>query len=113
MGDFNFPESNWESHHTNTNDIHPAFPFLEAVNDCYLSQHIQDRTRYRQNQTSNCLDLIFFNNENSLENLTYEDPLGAIDHFVICFDLSCTLDLSITTTTYQNATPITKATMLN
>ena len=48
MGDFNYPESNWESHHTNTNDIHPAFPFFEAVNDCYLSQHIQDPTKYRQ-----------------------------------------------------------------
>ena len=38
MGDFNYPEINWESHHANTSDTHPAFLFLEAVNDCYLSQ---------------------------------------------------------------------------
>ena len=86
MGDFNYPEINWESHHANTSDIHPAFLFLEAVNDCYLSQHIQDPTRYRLNQTSNCLDLIFTDNENSLEKLTYEDPLGASDHIVLSFN---------------------------
>ncbi len=86
MGDFNYPEINWESHHTNTSDIHPEFLFLKVVNDCYLSQHIQDPTRYRQNQTSNCLDLVFTDNENSIEKLTYEDPLGASDHIVVSFN---------------------------
>ena len=85
MGDFNYPEINWESHHANASDIHPAILFLEVVNDCYLSQHIQEPTRYRQNQTSNCLDLVFTDNENSIDKLTYEDPLGASDHIVIRF----------------------------
>ena len=42
-------------------------------------------TRHRHNQTSNCLDLILTNDENSVQKLLYNDPLGSSDHLTLEF----------------------------
>ena len=83
IGDFNYPDINWESHLSNTNEEHPASQFLKLTDDCFLTQHVNKSTRHRHNQTSNCLDLIFTNDENSVQKLLYNDPLGSSDHLTL------------------------------
>ena len=83
FGDFNYPEIDWENHLTNTDITHPAYAFLEAIDDCLLTQHIDKATRHRQGQRSNCLDLIFTNDSCSVQKLHYKEPLGSSDHLSI------------------------------
>ena len=46
-------------------------------------QHVTQPNRSKQGQTSNCLDLIFTDEEAMLENLEITDPLGVRDHFTL------------------------------
>ncbi len=83
LGDFNYPEIDWENHLTNTNVTHPAYTFLEITDDCLFTQHIDKETRHRQGQRSNCLDLIFTNDHYSVQKLEYHESLGSSDHISI------------------------------
>ena len=85
IGDLNHPDINWENHLSNTDEEHPASRFLKLTDDCFLTQHVNKSTRHRHNQTSNCLDLILTNDENSVQKLLYNDPLGSSDHLTLEF----------------------------
>ena len=50
IGDFNFPEINWETWTVNKSETHPAFHFVEGVRANFLYQHIDSFTRYREGQ---------------------------------------------------------------
>ena len=54
--------------------------FIEKVRDCFLTQHIQDVTRIRGDNTGNTLDLIFTNDEEIVEEIKIDSPLGKSDH---------------------------------
>ncbi len=49
MGDFNLKEIDWHNHTTNVGLNHPATIFLEVVRDLFLVQHVNENTRYREN----------------------------------------------------------------
>ena len=84
MGDFNFPDidwGNWSSSDSNSQE------FIEIIQDTYLQQHVTQPTRYRAGQTSNCLDLIFTNEEEMIQQVQISDPLRLSDHCTLVFDL--------------------------
>ena len=92
-GDFNYKEISWSNFSGTTNNCHIE-PFLDAVDDLFLFQHVTEPTRLRQEETPSLLDLIFTNEQDMINNLLYSPPLGNSDHICIEFDLTCYLELS-------------------
>ena len=58
-----------------------------------MYQHVEFPTRYRENETSNTLDLVLTNEESMVEDPKADTPLGSSDHVVITFRLMCYADL--------------------
>ena len=83
FGDFNYPEIDWANHLSHTNHDHPAYLFLEKIDDCFFTKHIEKATRHRDHQKSNCLDLILTNDSDSIQKVSLNSPLGSSDHLVI------------------------------
>ena len=78
IGDFNHRTIDWDIPRTE----HADQEFLEAVQDCYLTQHVREPTR-----GENILDLILSTEEHMIEDTTILPPLSNSDHNVICFSL--------------------------
>ena len=62
---------------------HPSQLFLDAVRDAYLTQHIDEPTRYRHGQTPHILDLLLTNENNTVSNIEYLAGMGVSDHVAI------------------------------
>ena len=71
------------------NDTLPAYEFLECVRDCYLFQHIKMPTRFRIGQEPSILDLVFTNEENMVNNISYLPGLGKSNHLALSFKFIC------------------------
>ena len=99
LGDFNHPDIIWYNGGTLNKTNKTANDFLDAVNDAYLYQHVEFPTRYRENETSNTLDLVLTNEESMVEDPKADTPLGSSDHVVITFRLMCYADLQTHTRT--------------
>ena len=93
-GDFNYREINWQNLDTSVSTEHDASIFLENIRYTYLTQHVFNPTRYRDNQQDSCLDLKFTNEDLMIDNLQYHSSLGASDHLVVLlFDFICYIAL--------------------
>ena len=86
-GDFNIPHIDWELCSSTAPEGHPSHLFIEAIQDCYLYQHVHKPTRFRLGESASILDLIFTNEEGMVKNLDYLPGLGSSDHVVLKFDL--------------------------
>ena len=88
MGDFNYPRLHrlgmLESMDCNTEDI----VFHHKMQDLFLVQNIHQATRQRGQQTPSHLDLVYTLEDNLVQNVAYESPLGKSDHVVLVFDLA-------------------------
>ena len=87
-GDFNYNEILWES---NTVERDGQFTvdagnFLDAVNDTFLIQHVEERTHNIDYANPTRLDLIFSRNEVDVKNLNLLAPLGKSHHATIAFE---------------------------
>ena len=71
-GDFDDKEINWHNLNTSVDIEHDASIFLENVRDTYLTQHIRQATRCRDNQQDGSLDLIFTNEDLMIDNLQHQ-----------------------------------------
>ena len=90
MGDFNFNGINWEEISCPDQDLSSLnHLFIECIRDCFFFQHVTEPTRQRGTDNPSTLDLIFTNEENMIENLVYEAPLGKSDHSVLKFTFIC------------------------
>ena len=58
IGDFNYPEINWEFQQTTENMQHNSSIFINCINDTFLYQHVKEHTRYRNDQNPSRLDLL-------------------------------------------------------
>ena len=65
--------------------------FIECIRDYFFFQHITEPMRQRGTNNSSTLDLIFTNEENMIDNLVYEAPLGKSNHSVLKFTFICKL----------------------
>ena len=86
MGDFNYPQIDWDSYSTTGTIEDASFLFIECVHDCYWEQHVKEPSR-GTNKPS-LLDLV----EGKVQELDIEAPLGASDHGVIDVIFKCRTD---------------------
>ena len=63
MGDFNYPEIDWNYTISRAAEIHPSHIFLHSIQDSLLYQHVTQPTRHRLGESPNTLDLIITNEE--------------------------------------------------
>ena len=84
MGDFNFPDIDWEKWSSSDSN---SQEFIEIIQDTCLQQHVTQPIRYREGRTSDCLDFIFTNEEEMIQQVQISDPLGLSDHCTFVFDL--------------------------
>ena len=85
MGDFNFPDINWEDYSSSQYSVR----FRDTCLDSFLHQMIHENTR-----GNNILDLVLTTHENLISNISSSDPLATCDHNTIEY----VLDTSITVT---------------
>ena len=85
-GDFNYKHINWETWETPKNETSPEHRFINCIQDNYWYQHVIMPTRHRERDEPSTLDLIFTNEENMIENIDYQSPLGKSDHSVLSFN---------------------------
>ena len=87
-GDFNYKEIDWVNEFAPPSKEHQAI-FIDALQECYLYQHVTEPTRYRPNENPNLLDLVLSSEESMVRDMNYLPPLGESDHICICFDVMC------------------------
>ena len=88
-GDVNYKLIDWGRCYCRSNEDSNDFLFLEAVKDAFLTQHIQDVTRARGNDTPSTLDVLLTNSTGAIEDLDIDAPLGKSDHTIIWATLEC------------------------
>ena len=77
---------------SNANETHIASKFLECVRDCFLYQHVRDITKFRVGTEPSVLDLLFTNEENIINSVTYKPGLGKMDHLQLEFTFNCYIE---------------------
>ena len=87
-GDFNYAYINWINNIGHTNNS-CAQQVVDKLNDLFLYQHVNEPTRYRQNQTPSALDLVITNEEQMINEILYQPGLGLSDHVCLNFEYSC------------------------
>jgi len=80
MGDFNYPDINWETLQSDPN----GKDFIKLVLDCYLEQHVCEPTRL-----NNILDLVFTAELNVKNDITILPLIDNSDHNVLTWQLDC------------------------
>ena len=86
IGDFNYPEIDWDNHHTNQPENHRASLFIKTTQDLFLHQHTTENTRYREGQIPSLLDLVLTNEDDIIDNIQYLPPLGRSDHICMIIE---------------------------
>ena len=87
IGDFNFPEIDYSSETVTGSSTAPPAMFFAKTQELCLFQHATDVTRIRQNQVPSKLDYVFTDEENLIDVVNYEVPLGKSDHVVLTWKL--------------------------
>ena len=87
VGDFNYKMIDWEMWQTPKPESSEEHQFIECIQDLYWHQHVTAPTRYREGANPSTLDLIFSNEENLIDKLEYQSPLGKSDHSLLSFEV--------------------------
>ena len=104
VGDFNLPQIDWELELSLAPSTHCSHPFLDAIRDSFLFQHVRHPTRFRLGEIPNVLDLILINEEGMVRNLDHLSGLGSSDHVVLKFTLVCYTVVVSSAPSYRNIT---------
>jgi len=56
------------------------------MSELCLFQHVHEFTRFRNGQQPSCLDYVFTSEDNVVQDLQYESPLGKSDHVVLTWN---------------------------
>jgi exonuclease III len=86
MGDFNHPELDWLNTTSPMDHNHRASRFMEANRDSFLYQHVNKPTHIRGDQTPNILDLVFSSEQQMVQNLEHNAPIGKSHHQILSFN---------------------------
>lgn len=84
-GDFNYKLIDWETWETPKNETSLEHCFINCIQNNYWYQHVTTPTRYREGAEPSTLDLIFTNEENMIDNIDFQSPLGKSDHSLLSF----------------------------
>ena len=80
VGDFNRRKINWETVSSPSEDDEA---FIEACRDSLLSQHVLTPTRGRGTDNPSLIDLFLCSNEDDVQDVEVDSPLGKSDHSVV------------------------------
>ena len=94
VGDFNFPDINWDSWMSPHIEESKESKFIDTVQSCYLHQHTHLPTRRRGNDNPSLLDLLFTDEAMQISDISHHAPLGKSDHDIITFKFHSYLDFS-------------------
>ena len=83
------PQIEWENSFSTAPPQDVTHQFLEVLNDCFLTQHVTQPTRFRPGETPHILDLILTNEDGMIKNIVHESGLGKSDHVILRFELAC------------------------
>ena len=92
MGDFKYSEVDWVSYTSSANESHGSSKLIDCLQDNFLHQTVRCYTRYREGQQPSLLDLVIVNDEQMVDEVVDQGPLGKSDHVVLSFDLNCYKD---------------------
>ena len=85
-GDFNYKDIEWSAEHAPPEHDH-LLNFIETLQNCYLTQHVNEPTRFREHEEPNILDLIISNEDGMMKDLNDHPPLGESDHLCLTFSV--------------------------
>ena len=88
MGDFNYPNINWERWNCKGSSDSPDSKFMEYLQDNYMFQYVTKPTRWWLD-SPHILDLLLTNEEHMITHLEYQSALGKSDHSVLHFKYNC------------------------
>ena len=86
-GDFNLPNVDWSVNQCLDSEGSFTADFMEVVEELDWTQHSRNHTRFRGSQKS-CLDLVFTNEANMIEEVLELPPVGKSDHACQMWDLT-------------------------
>ena len=101
VGDFNYTNIDWDNNCLIRSDQSEQL-FLDTIQDCVLSQHVMQPTRFRVDHEPHILDLIFTNEKDMVHQISYSAGLGSSDHVCIHFTLTCSPSVMPKTRTGYN-----------
>ena len=84
VGDFNFPDIDWNSCHSRGNDL-CSIMFLDTIQNNFLNQYVDFPTRIRGSDTPHIFDLVL-TDVLLIEKIDYLAPLGKSDHSVLLIE---------------------------
>ena len=85
-GDFKLPLVDWDSNLCLDSDHSFTAEFIATVENLNWFQHVQNSTQFRGEQRS-CLDLIFTNEKDMVDEVSELPPLGKSDHVCQIFSM--------------------------
>ena len=85
LGDFNYKHIDWETWETPKSDTSEEQCLINCLQEIYWFQHATKPTRHREGVTPSTLDLVLTNEEEMIQEISYESPLGKSDHSVLNF----------------------------
>ena len=94
MGDFNYPSIDWATHSVQDAATSEAQLFLDHLDDCFLTQHVQLPTRKKAT-----LDLVVTREPDLVHMVEAREPLERSDHNMITWE--CHLDVCHSVTNHQ------------
>ena len=92
VGDFN-SSNDWVNLEVRSIGNQWNWELMEVTQDFLLTQHIKSNTRVRGMDQPSLLDLLFTRQENQVENIDYEPPLGKSDHVIIKWNFIVKYDI--------------------
>ena len=72
-GDFNYKDIEWSTEYAPPEHDH-LLNFIEILQNCYLTQHVTESTRFRGHEETNILDLSISNEDGMAKDLNYHPP---------------------------------------
>ena len=89
IGDFNYRLIDWDKM---TSCDREKSHFINCIEDHYLTQHVKEATRCRGNDTPSVLDLVITNEEEMVDEIDIQSPIGKSDHAVIVLNMRCYIE---------------------
>ena len=88
MGDFNYPDIDWNSLHASTT---AGQCFVDCIEDEFLVQHVKEATRGKA-----VLDLVITSEPDMIDTVEVSDTFGSSDHSILRWTTNVTVDKSET-----------------
>ena len=86
-GDFNLPKIDWDGIQCLDSEASFTAQFMDVIENLGWFQHSKKNTRFRGSQCS-CLDLVFTDEENMVDEIHERPPIGKSDHLCQKWELT-------------------------